>query len=159
MATLLSVDLGIKTGWALYAHTGKLVSYGSHNFGSQKRLKQGAHYYLMLHSDLAYLVIEGGGPLATIWAREASKRNIPCRQIAAEDWRRILLLPREQRNSLQAKQSAISLAHEIIIWSKLSRPTSLRHDTAEAILIGLWGVLEVGWLQNSPWRVHQQGCI
>jgi hypothetical protein len=26
----------------------------------------------------------------------------------------------------------------------------LRHDTAEAILIGLWGVLEVGWLERLP---------
>ena len=29
-----------------------------------------------------------------------------------------------------------------------AHPTSLRHDAAEAILIGLWGVLEVGWLDE-----------
>ena len=29
-------------------------------------------------------------------------------------------------------------------------PTSLRHDAAEAILVGLWGVLSAGWLRALP---------
>jgi LexA DNA binding domain len=33
-----------------------------------------------------------------------------------------------------------------------AHPTSLRHDAAEAMLIGLWSVLEVGWL-DEPWEV------
>jgi hypothetical protein len=35
-------------------------------------------------------------------------------------------------------------------WSDAPRPTSLRHDAAEAILIGLWGVIRVGWLTTVP---------
>ncbi|MFP2934398.1 hypothetical protein ACLESO_56645, partial [Pyxidicoccus sp. 3LG] len=31
-----------------------------------------------------------------------------------------------------------------------AKPTSLRHDAAEAVLLGLWGVLEVGWLDRVP---------
>jgi len=30
------------------------------------------------------------------------------------------------------------------------RPTSLRHDAAEAVLIGLWGVVAVGLLPGYP---------
>ena len=30
------------------------------------------------------------------------------------------------------------------------RPTSLRHDAADAIMIGLWGVLSAGWLRRLP---------
>ena len=41
-------------------------------------------------------------------------------------------------------------ARRIIEWSGAPRPTSLRHDAAEAVLIGFWGVLEVGWLDAVP---------
>ena len=34
--------------------------------------------------------------------------------------------------------------------SGAARPTSLRHDTAESILIGMWGLLAVGWLDRLP---------
>ncbi|MBC8076709.1 MAG: hypothetical protein H7Y32_11595, partial [Chloroflexales bacterium] len=41
-------------------------------------------------------------------------------------------------------------ARRVIAWAGAPRPTSLRHDAAEAILIGLWGALEVGWLPALP---------
>jgi hypothetical protein len=94
--------------------------------------------------------LEGGGPLADIWRREASRRQIPVRQISAEAWRRQFLYAREQRHGMQAKEHATVLAQRIITWSGARRPTSLRDDAAEAILIGLWGVLELGWLAAVP---------
>ena len=42
------------------------------------------------------------------------------------------------------------MARAVITWSDLPAPTSLRHDAAEAILIGLYGVLEQGWLEDVP---------
>ena len=42
------------------------------------------------------------------------------------------------------------LARRVIEWSNAPRPTSLRHDAAEAILIGLWGVLQAGQLPRLP---------
>ncbi len=72
------------------------------------------------------------------------------RRIAAERWRQELLYAREQRNGAQAKQRAAELARRIIEWSAAPRPTSLRHDAAEAIAIGFWGVLHVGWLEQIP---------
>jgi hypothetical protein len=45
----------------------------------------------------------------------------------------------------------------VIEWSGITRPTSLRHDAAEAILIGLWGVLEAGWLPALPPELRA-GC-
>jgi len=41
------------------------------------------------------------------------------------------------------------------IWSGARRPTSLRDAAAEAILIGLWGALEVGWLAALPEAVRR----
>lgn len=33
------------------------------------------------------------------------------------------------------------------------KPTSLTHDAAEAIAVGLYGVLEIGWLPKLPREV------
>jgi len=97
-----------------------------------------------------HLVIEGGGALAAIWADEARERHIDVRHVTAENWRAMFLYPREQRSGEQAKRVADELARRVIAWSAARRPTSLRHDAAEAILIGLWGVLELGWLPALP---------
>lgn len=149
-ATLLAVDLGLRTGLASFGADGRLLRYRSHNFGSPARLKRGAPTLLAETAGLAWLVIEGGGPLAEIWAAEAARRRIGVWQVTAETWREQLLYPREQRSGLLAKQAADELARRVISWSGAPKPTSLRHDAAEAIMIGLWGVLAVGWLDGLP---------
>jgi len=155
MAVLLAVDLGVKTGLALYGQDGRLLWYRSQNFGTAERLRRGVRGVLDTLPHLAWLVLEGGGPLAEIWRREATRRQVPVRQISAEAWRRQFLYAREQRSGVQAKESATDLARRVIIWSGARRPTSLRDDAAEAILIGLWGTLEVGWLGHLPEAVRR----
>ena len=150
MASLLAVDLGLRTGLALYGQDGRLHWYRSHNFGTPARLRRGVRGVLEAIPHLTWLVLEGGGPLAEMWKREAARRHIAVRQISAETWRRQLLYPRQQRSGTQAKDSADELARRVIAWSQARRPTSLRMDTAEAILIGLWGAIEVGWLEQPP---------
>lgn len=95
-------------------------------------------------------MLEGGRPIADIWVREAQRRNISVRQIAAEDWRGKFFIPKDQRGRNRSKLSADVLARRTIEWSGAPTPTSLRHDAAEAILIGLWDVMEVGWLDKVP---------
>jgi hypothetical protein len=150
MNTLLAVDLGIRAGLALYGADGRLQWYRSHNFGTAARLRRGAYSILNDIHDVQWLVLEGGGNLATIWEREAARRALHVRQVYAEQWRQRLMLAREQRSGPQAKDAADALARRVIAWSGAPRPTSLRHDAAEAILIGLWGVLEAGWLPDLP---------
>lgn len=150
MASLLAIDLGIRTGLALYGQDGKLRWYRSQNFGTTTRLRRGVHTLLHEIPDVTWLIMEGGGTLATIWEREATRYNIAVRQISAETWRTTLLHPREQRRGHEAKHHADTLARRVIEWSGARRPTSLRHDAAEAILIGLWGVLELAWLEHVP---------
>ncbi|BBD08969.1 hypothetical protein [Desulfovibrio ferrophilus] len=148
--SLLAVDLGLRTGLALYNPQGRLVWYRSHNFGSQARLKRGAHGILKDIPELDILVLEGGGTLADLWANEGVKRGLDVHTITAEIWRKRLLLPRQQTSGAKAKRHADQRARKIIQWSNAPRPTSLRHDAAEAILIGLWGVLNAGWLTELP---------
>lgn len=150
MNSLLAVDLGVRTGFALYGSDGRLRWYRSQNFGSLQRLRRGAHRVLNDLPDLAWIVLEGGGALAEIWEREAEKRLIALLRIDAETWRRQFLYPRQRRTGSLAKESADDIARRIISWSGAPKPTSLRHDAAEAILTGLWGVIQVGWLPAVP---------
>jgi hypothetical protein len=148
--TLLAVDLGVRTGLALYGRDGRLRWYRSHNFGSAARLRRGARALLAEIPGVSWLVMEGGGDLADIWAEHANRLAIEVRQISAGTWREAFLYPREQRSGPQAKQTANMLARRVIDWAGAPRPTSLRHDAAEAILVGLWGVLHLGWLDSLP---------
>lgn len=150
MPSLLAIDLGLRAGLALYGEDGRLIWYRSHNFGSAGRLRKGAYTILNEIPDLSWMILEGGETLGRAWLNQAERRGINVRQISAETWRPVLLSNRQQRSGADAKRHADILAREIIEWSGMARPTSLRHDAAEAILIGLWGVLEVGWLADSP---------
>jgi hypothetical protein len=147
---LLAVDVGVRTGLALYAADGRLSWYRSRNFGNAVRLRRGVQSFLRELPEVAYLLLEGGGPLAESWHDVADHMGIATRQISAEQWRETFFYPREQRTSAVAKQTAEVMARKVIAWAGAARPTSLRHDAAEAILIGLWGVLQLGWLQDMP---------
>lgn len=155
-ATLLAIDIGIKTGFACYGADGRLRWYRSQNFGSPARLKRAVRPLLDDLPGLAAVAMEGGGVLAEIWQRELRRRPVQVFQIHAETWRARLLYDREQRSGAQAKFRADELARRIIAWSQAPRPTALQDDTAEAILIGLWGVLELGWLAEVPTALRRR---
>lgn len=107
--------------------------------------------------DLERLVLEGGGDLADVWVREAERRDLTVRVIGAERWRKVLLLSRDQRHGADAKAAADALARAVIAWSGAKAPTgALRHDVAEAIAIGLWGVLDAGWLPAIPVPIRRR---
>ena len=138
---LLAVDCGLKTGLALYELNGKLLWYRSQNFGNRQRLKKAAWQILHEIEGLTHLIIEGGGELAEIWVKEGMKRGLFVQLVQADQWRKDLLLPRQQRTGKQAKQVADELAREIIEKSEANKPTSLRHDAAEAIMVGWWAII------------------
>jgi hypothetical protein len=141
------VDLGLRTGLALYASDGRLRWYRSRHFGTAASLRRGAPSLL---DGVSHLVVEGGGALASAWADAADERDVEVLWVSAETWRRTFLYPREQRSGEVAKRTAAHLARRVIEWSGARRPPSLRSDAAEAILIGLWGVLELRWLAALP---------
>ena len=149
-ATLLAVDLGLRAGLAHYASSGKLLSYRSTNFGSMTRLRRGVSGVVRPMPELAWVVVEGDRRMGEVWESAASHRGARFGWVSPEQWRKSLLLPRKQRSGSAAKGEAEVLARQVIRWSGLKGPTSLRHDAAEAILIGLWAVLTLGWLEQSP---------
>ena len=91
LASLLAVDLGVRTGLASYGDDGRLRWYRSHNFGSAARLRRAIPGLLDEPSDLARIVLEGGGPLAEGWSREAEQRDLIVQHVSAEEWRALFL--------------------------------------------------------------------
>lgn len=150
MSALLAVDLGVRAGFACYGDDGRLRWYRSQNFGDLARLRRAIPGLLAQADDLTHLVLEGGGAIAEAWSQRAETRLLHVTRVSAEEWRSLFLLPREQRSGVQAKAVADRLARRVIDWSGAPRPTSLRHDAAEAIMVGLWGVLAAGWLRRLP---------
>lgn len=150
---LLAVDAGLRAGIAIYRGDGRLEAYRSTNFGALSRLKRGVYSVMYDVDGLAEVVVEGGGTYADPWLREIERRGIRGVRVDAGIWRERLLLPRDRRSGVDAKEQADVVARRIIRWSKARNPTSLRHDASEAILIGLWGVLRVGWIEAVPSEV------
>jgi len=153
MELLLAIDLGVKTGLAMYSSDGRLLWYRSHNYGNKARLKK-AIPNILSEDDMRYLVIEGGGPLLKMWIQEAERKNIEVISTMAEDWRKEILLNREQRSGKDAKHNALHYAHQVIDNLASNRATSLTDDAAEAILIGLWGMNKVRWIQDIGSILH-----
>lgn len=147
--TLLAIDLGLKTGFAVFGHDGELISYRSTRFPSAAAMKKASWGLLREVEHLAHLVVEGDKALATIWRNVASKQAVAFEIVRPETWREGILHPRERRSSVAAKKAAFELADKVIRASEAPAPTGdLTSDVAEAVLIGLWAVIELGW--RSP---------
>ena len=157
MTALLAVDVGVRTGLACWGDDGRLRWYRSHNLGNAARLRRAIPGLLDGIPDVAALVLEGGGPLADAWTREGDRRGLDVRQVSAETWRSVFLLPREQRDGATAKHVADRLARRAIQWGGARGPTSLTHDAAEAVLVGLWGLLALGWVREVPVTLGREG--
>jgi len=135
---LLAIDLGLRCGWAAFDETGRLLGYGSRHFGTRAALRKAVPQILAQYPHLVRLVVEGGGDLFVLWEKEAARRGIAVRQVMGEQWRASVLPPSARRTGEDAKAAAEELAREVIERSGAKRPTSLRHDAAEAILVGAW---------------------
>jgi hypothetical protein len=127
-----------------------LRRYRSQHFGSKDALRRAAPRTVADAGEVRHLVVEGDLALARIWGRAGERAGARLQLVAAERWRTALLHPSQRRDAAGAKRSADRLARTVIDWSGAPRPTSLRHDAAEAICIGLWGVWRVGWLPELP---------
>lgn len=148
MEFLLAVDLGINTGLALFGSDGRLYWFRSKNFGSASRLRRAIPWLLNQEKDITTVIIEGGGPLLKIWDAEFNKRNLTVLRIMADQWRQEIFYQREYRSRKDAKENAKYYATKVI--EKLSEIglTSLNENTAEAILIGLYGMKMLHWVDS-----------
>lgn len=150
LPVLMAVDIGLRAGLAVFDGAGKLRHYRSTHFASRAVMRRAVPALLDAFPEVDTLLLEGGGPAATAWEREARRRQLHLITTAAHVWRDLLLHPRERRDGKTAKQAALQLARDIIAWSGAARPTSLRDDAAEAICAGFWAALQLGRIADAP---------
>lgn len=151
---LLAVDVGLRIGLAEYTVDGLLRRCASRHAANRTVLRRLAADTLHGLPGLRCLALEGGGPLAEIWAGLAARRGVEVLRTSAEEWRRELLLGREQRNGRQAKAHALRLAEQVRREHGVKRADALRDDAAEAILLGLWACRRRGWSAALPELRH-----
>lgn len=149
---LLAIDLGLRCGWAAFAGDGRLLAYGSRHYGNRAALRKAVAAILGEFPNLQVLVVEGGGELFVPWQKEAARRGVAVRQVMGEEWRRAMLNPSQRRNGPDAKEAADGAARDVIERSGAKRPTSLRHDAAEAILVGAWAATSLRSPTDAPRR-------
>jgi hypothetical protein len=155
MDALLAVDVGVRTGLALYDREGRLVRHLSRNLGSAARLRKAIPSLLSEMGEVTVLVLEGGGPLADAWAKEGERRGLHVLRVVAEEWREALFVPGQRKSGTKAKAGARDLAKKVLRTSPATSTKSLRTDAAEAILVGLWAARKLGWRNPN----HDAGTI
>lgn len=116
----------------------------SHHLGNRAALKRAIYGLMNTLPALEALALEGGGPLAAPWLREATRRGLSVLTVHAHEWRSALL-PEATRPGVDLKALSIAAARRVIAASPLPQPKALRHDTAEAVLTGVWVMQMLGW--------------
>ena len=149
-ARLVAVDLGVRTGIAVFGGDGLLVSVGSRNLGRRGRVRPVATALRRELDRVDALVLEGDRSLAPAWQQVFGPRGTQVVLVEAERWRHELLHPRERRDARSAKAAARELAAVAVKELSGRAVTPLRHDAAEAVLIGVWGLRQLGWLDAWP---------
>jgi hypothetical protein len=137
-AWLLSVDTGVVSGMAVFSRHGRLLHYGSHNYGDKNRLKRNIPQLLASWGNIGILLLEGGGRMADIWISSAGGTGIEVVVIQAETWRGLFFASPLTLSASDAKAGAIEKARVIISHCALRKSKELAHHTAEAILSGVF---------------------
>jgi len=151
MDNLLSVDLGVKTGLACWSIPARLAWYRSQNYGSKERLQRATKTILEQFEQPGLIVLEGGGRLADIWISSALRNNWQIEELHAEEWRKHLINHAEWNYCTDLKKLSIKYAHLTCRWGGLPVAGTLNHNTAEAILAGLWMLIKKGLVDTPPW--------
>jgi hypothetical protein len=140
---LLAIDLGLKTAWSLWNTEGYLCRFESRNFPNKTKLKSGAPTIIRSLPPVEVVIAEGDARLAKVWF--GFDKSWETQLVQAQQWRRDILFSRDMRRGSVAKEKAVELASRIVKHDGCGRAAGLNHDTAEAILLGYWAVLQRGW--------------
>lgn len=151
---LLAVDLGVKTGMAIFTSEGKLLWYGSRNYGSKNSLRSDIPRLLQQYGPLRRLVLEGGGALYEVWQREAQREQIPVTAFHADYWREMFFGSGYLMHTDKAKVKAVEMAERVINQLGVYKFSTPVHHAAEAILAGLCFLYEEG-LVNFPTEIQR----
>ena len=164
----ISLDLGLRFGWAFYTDLGRLIGYGSHHCAGRPQLKKCAYALIQSLPEHSELWIEGGGALLKFWSKPALKKGVFFQSVHAHQWRNSYFGNRQDLSGKEAKKKAVEWATHLIAFHcdreterspvaqssrqqsrydrhavlKMPNTHELRHDAAEAILMGWWALFQ-----------------
>ena len=149
-SALLSVDLGLRSGFAIYDNEGTLTTAFGRRFESQSNIDASINEVLVdvtRNYSITHYVLEGDNVLQKAW-REAIATFIGTEQTTVEiitvspaEWRAQMLMKKEAESGSSAKAAARLIARQIMWRAGLVDEYSTKPmdtDVAEAILIGYY---------------------
>lgn len=120
---LLSVDLGLRSGFALYNSTGHLISFAHHRFDTLQNLKASVLVELSTLSkqyNLNHFVLEGDAVYRSIWTSAINQFATDYEKTAViiyidpAEWRDRLLISRERKSGKDAKCASRLISRQIM---------------------------------------------
>ena len=147
---LLAVDLGLRTGTAVFDGNGTVLAVETWRFHDPESLDLGLTEILTTH-NITHVVIEGEDrKLFYIWRRAIAKfEGVQLARVVADDWRRMLLSKKEMRDARKAKSAAGLIAKQVLKHNEELRDKKLSSDAAEALLVGRYAVRVLGWVSSK----------
>ena len=149
---LLAIDLGLRLGWSCFQSDAQLIAYGSHHCGQANKLNALSYKALKALPLGSHVIIEGNGRLLKYWTKNAAKFDLDLTIIHAERWRATCLSTATSHDGKLAKNAALKIAHQLIRNRAKQGAVTLRHDAAEACLIGWWGLHHLGWISDQEFH-------
>ena len=120
---LLSVDLGLRSGFAFYNSTGSLLNFKYHRFDSLLTLQDSILAELYIASatyELTHFVLEGDAIFAAIWSAainqysEAKQLSVKIIRVSPAEWRERILSAKERKSGKDAKCAAREISRQIM---------------------------------------------
>lgn len=163
---LLAIDLGLKSGAALFSSNGKLLRYEQFHFQKEtlrettKRIlaewEESAHNPGIGNTieeprrRITHVAIEGADSfMLRAWSDAAENLNIL--RVSPEEWRAELLLEKERTSGSNAKAASRLIARQVVDdFGVMPRhqgkfPT----DVAEAVCLGIYVGSKLGWIRRD----------
>jgi hypothetical protein len=172
---LVAVDLGLRTGLALYSEEGRLLEYQNAIYGSAEELRVGclallaeweAKYQQAVDEDdevisyrISHVALEGADvALKALW-RDMIHDHLNDAHILLvkpEEWRADLLLSKEKASGEAAKEASRLIARQLVAdYGGRLHKGKFPTDVAEAVLLGYHVSRRLGWLVRKEPSVRR----
>ena len=161
---LMAIDIGLKSGVALYNRQGALVRYEQFYF-ERDTLQRDAQELIQewerdcneettfdeIQFKVTHIAMEGADAyMLNAWAEAAPNRSIL--RVSPEEWRSDLLTAKEKKSGHNAKASSRLIARQIVGDFGMMEQHSgkFKTDVAEAVVMGFYVARKLGWIQREP---------
>jgi hypothetical protein len=163
---LLAIDLGLKSGVALFSSAGKLLRYEQFLFNKDdiqvrtksllKEWEQDAREAVAngetapFPTRITHVAIEGADSyLLRAWMDAAD--DLCILRVSPDEWRAELLLEKERSSGSNAKAASRLIARQVVADFGLmsQHQGKFPTDVAEAVCLGLYVSGKLGWIQRD----------